>query len=212
MESADEQNGNGSQEALPPPPPDVPPNVVPVKAEPEPVKKKPLRVPIARRGLGSKGQKMPLLTNHFKVNVTNTEGYFFHYCVSLAYEDGRPVDGKGVGRKAAAAALNNGNASPDGHGSPNEGDRKRLRRPYHSKTFKVEISFAAKSPCKPLQMPCVVRNQRIPKKPLECWILYCDSMPPSNVSTTMIIQPGPVVDFLIANQNVRDPFSLDWAK
>ena len=41
---------------------------------------------------------------------------------------------------------NNGNASPDGHGSPNEGDRKRLRRPYHSKTFKVEISFAAKIP------------------------------------------------------------------
>ncbi|KAK7268633.1 hypothetical protein RIF29_21335 [Crotalaria pallida] len=33
-----------------------------------------------------------------------------------------------------------------------------------------------------------------------------------DVSTTMIITPGPVVDFLIANQNVRDPFSLDWAK
>ena len=28
----------------------------------------------------------------------------------------------------------------------------------------------------------------------------------------MIITPGPVVDFLISNQNVRDPFSLDWAK
>lgn len=28
----------------------------------------------------------------------------------------------------------------------------------------------------------------------------------------MIIQPGPVVDFLISNQNARDPFSLDWAK
>ncbi|KAF2297280.1 hypothetical protein GH714_020618 [Hevea brasiliensis] len=28
----------------------------------------------------------------------------------------------------------------------------------------------------------------------------------------MIIQPGPVVDFLIANQNARDPFQLDWAK
>lgn len=28
----------------------------------------------------------------------------------------------------------------------------------------------------------------------------------------MIIQPGPVVDFLIANQNVKDPFSIDWAK
>ncbi|KAJ9167413.1 hypothetical protein P3X46_022067 [Hevea brasiliensis] len=33
-----------------------------------------------------------------------------------------------------------------------------------------------------------------------------------DVSTTMIIQPGPVVDFLIANQNARDPFQLDWAK
>lgn len=34
----------------------------------------------------------------------------------------------------------------------------------------------------------------------------------NDVSTTMIIQPGPVVDFLIANQNAKDPFSLDWAK
>ncbi|KAE9463330.1 hypothetical protein C3L33_04746, partial [Rhododendron williamsianum] len=28
----------------------------------------------------------------------------------------------------------------------------------------------------------------------------------------MIIQPGPVVDFLIAYQNVKDPFQIDWAK
>ncbi|KAL0312242.1 UNVERIFIED_CONTAM: protein argonaute 4 [Sesamum radiatum] len=28
----------------------------------------------------------------------------------------------------------------------------------------------------------------------------------------MVIQPGPVADFLAANQNVKDPFSLDWAK
>lgn len=41
---------------------------------------------------------------------------------------------------------NNGNASPDGNGSPNESDRKRLRRPFHSKTYKVEISYAAKIP------------------------------------------------------------------
>lgn len=40
---------------------------------------------------------------------------------------------------------NNGNGSPD-HGSPNESDRKRMRRPYQSKTFKVEISFAARIP------------------------------------------------------------------
>lgn len=33
-----------------------------------------------------------------------------------------------------------------------------------------------------------------------------------DVSTTMIVQPGPVVDFLIANQKVRDPFEIDWSK
>ncbi|KAL3630914.1 hypothetical protein CASFOL_023898 [Castilleja foliolosa] len=30
--------------------------------------------------------------------------------------------------------------------STNDGDRKRMRRPYHSKTFKVELSFAVKIP------------------------------------------------------------------
>lgn len=43
-------------------------------------------------------------------------------------------------------SRNNGNGSPGGHGSPNESDRKRMRRPYHSKTFRVEISYAAKIP------------------------------------------------------------------
>lgn len=37
------------------------------------------------------------------------------------------------------------NDSPDGHGSNNERDRKR-RRVSQSKTFKVEISVAAKIP------------------------------------------------------------------
>lgn len=31
-------------------------------------------------------------------------------------------------------------------------------------------------------------------------------------STTTIVQPGPLVDFIIANQNVRDPFQVDWVK
>ena len=82
--SSNEPDGNGADGALPPPPP-IPPNVVPVQAEleqpPELLKKKVVRVPIARRGLASKGQKITLLTNHFKVNVTNIEGHFFHYSV-----------------------------------------------------------------------------------------------------------------------------------
>ncbi|XP_073002838.1 protein argonaute 16-like [Typha latifolia] len=33
-----------------------------------------------------------------------------------------------------------------------------------------------------------------------------------DVSTTMIMTPGPVIDFLLANQNVKDPKQIDWIK
>ncbi|KAB1226561.1 Protein argonaute 4 [Morella rubra] len=299
-------NGNGAQETLPPPPPVIPPDIIPVRAGPEqcpePVKKKVVRVPIARRGPGSKGQKTNLLTNHFKVSVTNVEGHFFHYSVSVTYEDGRPVDGKGVGRKVidrvqetydselagkdfaydgekslftvgplprnkleftvvledVQSNRNNGNCSPDGYGSPNESDKKRMRRPYRSKTFKVEISFATKIPMQAignalrgqesensqeaLRVLDIILRQHAAKQgcllvrqsffhndprsfaDVGGGVLGCRGFHSSfrttqgglslniDVSTTMIIQPGPVVDFLIANQNVRDPFSLDWSK
>ncbi|XP_061341119.1 protein argonaute 4-like [Gastrolobium bilobum] len=302
-----EPDGNGKEESLPPPPPIVPSDVVPVKAEEvlaapaEPVKKKVSRVPIARRGLGSKGTKISLQTNHFKVNVTNNDGHFFHYSVSFSYEDGRPVEGKGVGRKImdrvqetygselngkdfaydgekslftigslprnkfefevvledVTSNRNNGNCSPDGHGD-NESDKKRMRRPYRAKTFKVEISFAAKIPMQAIanalrgqesenfqeairvldiilrqhaakQGCLLVRQSFFHNNPMNFadvggGVLGCRGFHSSfrttqgglslniDVSTTMIIQPGPVVDFLIANQNVRDPFQLDWAK
>ncbi|OMO92922.1 Argonaute/Dicer protein, PAZ [Corchorus olitorius] len=295
-----ESDGNGAAgDPLPPPPP-LPLNVVPIKAESEPAKKKTARVPMARRGLGSKGQKVSVLTNHFKVNVGNVDGHFYHYSISLSYEDGRPVDGKGVGRKVidrlhetysselagkdfaydgekslftvgplpdnknefmvvledVTSNRNNGNAN--GHDSPNENDRKRLRRPYQSKTFLVAISFAAKIPMQAIQNALhgqesensqealrvldIILRQNAAKQgcllvrqsffqndpanfvPIGGGVLGCRGFHSSfrtsqgglslniDVSTTMIIQPGPVVDFLISNQNARDPFSLDWSK
>ncbi|PKI67243.1 hypothetical protein CRG98_012384 [Punica granatum] len=157
---------------------------------PEPGKKKAERLPKARRGLGSRGNKISLSTNHFKVDVATLDRRCFHYSVSLTYEDGRPADGKIVGRKVidrvhetyiseldgqqfaydgekslftagplprkklqftvvledATSSRTQGNASSDGDGSPNMADRKRLRRPCQSKTYKVEISLAAKIP------------------------------------------------------------------
>ncbi|KAF8009416.1 hypothetical protein BT93_J0414 [Corymbia citriodora subsp. variegata] len=102
MESAGHE-GNGAHNGVQLPSSDVTSGNVPDQVEeinaPAPMKKKPARVPMARRGLGSKGQKIALLTNHFKVNVTNVDGQFFHYSVSVSYEDGRPVDAKGVGRR-----------------------------------------------------------------------------------------------------------------
>lgn len=301
-----ELEGNGTEDALPPPPP-VPPNVVPIQAgseqtPAEPAKKKVVRVPMARRNLGTKGQKISLLTNHFRVKVSNVEGHFYHYSVSVSYEDGRPVEGKGAGRKVidkvhetyrsdladkdfaydgekslftvgslprnkleftvvlddVSAERSNGNRSPDGHGSPSENDRKRMRRQYQSKTFKVEISFAAKIPMQAIanalrgqesensqealrvldiilrqhasKLGCLLVRQSFfhndPKNFVDVGggVLGCRGFHSSfrtaqeglslniDVSTTMIIQPGPVVDFLIANQGVNDPFSLDWNK
>ncbi|XP_074285545.1 protein argonaute 4-like [Silene latifolia] len=294
-------NGNGSADGLPPPPPppaEIPPDVVPLKAEPEIPKVK--RVPMARRGFGTRGQKAQLLSNHFKVNLANIDGQFHHYSVNIMYEDGRPVDAKGVGRKVldrvhdtydtelagkdfaydgekslftigplpsnklefdvvledVTAARTNGNASPDAQ--ENEGDKKRLRRPYQSKTFKVEFSFAAKIPMQAIanvirgqeneksmeavrvldiilrqhaaKQGCLLVRQSFfhndPKNFADVGggVLGCRGFHSSfrgtqgglslniDVSTTMIVQPGPVVDFLIANQNVRDPYSIDWPK
>jgi eukaryotic translation initiation factor 2C len=41
---------------------------------------------------------------------------------------------------------NNGNCSPEANGSPNENDRKRVKKSYRSKSYKVEINFASKIP------------------------------------------------------------------
>ncbi|KAK6128536.1 hypothetical protein DH2020_037722 [Rehmannia glutinosa] len=82
-----------SEMLLPPPPPVLPPKFVPEKASAS------QRLPMARRGFGSKGQSISLLTNHFKVAVSKNDGHFYHYSVSIKYEDDSHVDAKGVGRK-----------------------------------------------------------------------------------------------------------------
>ncbi|XP_071724140.1 protein argonaute 4-like [Rutidosis leptorrhynchoides] len=256
---------------------------------------------MARRGPGSKGQKIALLTNHFKVNVTNIENQFFQYSVTVCYEDGTPIAGKGAGRKVidrlketyagelggkefaydgektlftvgqlprnkmefevvleeVTSNRNTGNASPD-RNAPNDADKKRLRRPYQSKSFKVEFSFAAKIPMsaigqalrgqesensfEALRVLDTILRQHSAKQgcllvrqsffhgdkgnytDVGGGVLGCRGFHSSfrttqgglslniDVSTTMIIQPGPVVDFLINNQGARDPFSLDWSK
>lgn len=80
----DPSNGNAHND-LPPPPAVIPPDVSPIlaKVQPEPTQRKMDRLPMARLGLGSKGQKIPLYTNHFKVNITNIDGHFFHYSVRV---------------------------------------------------------------------------------------------------------------------------------
>lgn len=74
-----------AEEDLPPPPSGVPSSGVGMEVKGVSVQKasKPKRVPMTRRGFGSKGQKISLLTNHVKIGITNPSGHFFHYSVSL---------------------------------------------------------------------------------------------------------------------------------
>ncbi|KAL6850460.1 hypothetical protein ACP4OV_021087 [Aristida adscensionis] len=293
------ESHNGEADDLPPPPP-LPPNVDPIKAE-ETKLSKPPRVLVPRKGFGRKGQQIKLLTNHFKVNLRNTDEFFHHYYVNLKYEDDRPVDGKGVGRKVIdklqqtyATELANkdfaydgekslftigalpqvkneftvvledvstgktaANGSP-GNDSPSGSDRKRVRRPYQTKTFKVELSFAAKIPMSAIaqalkgqesehtqeairvidiilrqhsakQGCLLVRQSFFHNNPsnfvdLGGGVMGCRGFHSSfratqsglslniDVSTTMIVKPGPVIDFLLANQKVDHPNKIDWAK
>ncbi|KAI3894514.1 hypothetical protein MKX03_005374 [Papaver bracteatum] len=217
--------------------------------------------------------------------------------VTTFYEDGRPVDGKGIGRKVMdrakeihnelaethfaydgerslftvgspfrnnkfelpvvlAEASSNRNAS--GSGSPNETDRKRMKRPCNSKTFKVEISFATKIPMQAIanalrgqenessqealrvldivlrqhaaKQGCLLVRQSFfhnePRNFVELGggVQGCRGFHSSfrttqgglslniDVSTTITIRPGPVLEFLLANQNVRHPNDINWDK
>ncbi|KAK9154537.1 hypothetical protein Sjap_002017 [Stephania japonica] len=290
----DSSSPNGG-EALPPPPP-IPPNVVPLRADKGQVQK-PKRVPMARKGNARKGQPIQLFTNHFRVNVANVEGYFFHYSVALFYEDERPIEGKGIGRRlldrvhetysseldgkyfaydgekslfTVGSLPHNkheftvvlediaSSKSPDGGNSPSNGERKKFRRHSQSKTFKVEISFAAKIPMnaiasalrgqesensqEALRVLDIILRQHAAKQgcllvrqsffhnnprnftDLGGGVLGCKGFHSSfratqgglslnvDVSTTMIVRPGPLLEFLVANQNVKNPFEVDWAK
>ncbi|KAL9451109.1 hypothetical protein AB3S75_012790 [Citrus x aurantiifolia] len=289
-------------EYLPPPPPPISPlNVVPIQSG-KVTAPAPKRLPMGRRNHGTKGTPMPLLTNHFEVRMRQTEGYFCHYSVALFYEDGNPVDGKGIGRKILdkvqetyshelegkhfaydgekslftlgsfqrkkleftivvedlSSNRTARNDSPGGDGSPSEGDRKRMRRPSRSKVIRVEISYAAKIPMQAIanalrgqetehfqeamrvldiilrqnaanQGCLLVRQSFFHNNPrnfadLGGGVMGCRGFHSSfratqsglslnmDVSTTMIVKPGPVVNFLLANQNVREPHQIDWNK
>lgn len=257
------------------------------------------RVPMARQGTASKGQKIRLLTNHFKVGMNNSDGHFFHYSVTLNYEDGKPVEVKGIGRKVLdkvhqtySMELAGKDFAYDGEkslftigelpgkkfefnvvledisssrtsrgspgGSPGDADSKRSKKQPWSKAYKVIIKYAAKIPVQAIanalrgqdseqyqeavRVLDIMLRQHAAKR--GCLIVRqsffhnearnfvdlgggvsgCRGFHASfratqgglslnmDVSTTMIVQPGPVVDFLLANQNARDPYQIDWSK
>ncbi|CAN4111345.1 unnamed protein product [Withania somnifera] len=257
---------------------------------------KPNRLPMVRQGTGTKGQKIRLLTNHFKVGMTNSDGHFFHYSVAISYEDGNPVEVKGIGRKIldkvhqtyslelagkdfaydgekslftiGALPLNkfefdvileDSSSSRTTRGSPSDAaDRKRSKRQPWSKAYKVLIRYAATIPMKAIanalrghdseqyqeavrvldivlrqhaaKRGCLIVSQSFfhnePRNfvSLGGGILGCRGFHSSfrvtqgglslnmDVSTTMIVKPGAVIDFLLENQNAKELYQIDWSK
>ena len=62
-----------------------------------------------------------MLTNHFKVNVESVDEYFSHYSVSI--EDGRPVNGRGVGRKVIDRVHETYKSDLDGNDFTYDGEK-----------------------------------------------------------------------------------------
>nr|GMD40226.1 protein argonaute 4A-like [Ipomoea batatas] len=272
--------------SLPPPPP-IPPNVTPK------VVSMGKRAVMERRGFGTKGQKIQLVTNHFRVSLANTDGCFFQYSVSLMYEDRSPAEAKGIGRRIMdqvyetyRSELAGRYFAYDGEKTlftlgalpsntleftvvldevtsnrytiPDKGDRKRSKRQPRSKTYLVVISYATKIPMQAIadvlhgkesenfqeavrvldvilrqhaaKQGCLLVRQSFfhnePKNFIDLCggVFGCRGFHSSfratqgglslnmDVSTTMIVRPGPVIEFLVANQNVRDHREIDWIR
>ncbi|KAI3747368.1 hypothetical protein L6452_09822 [Arctium lappa] len=280
-------------EALPPPPPVIPPNFVPGKQHGS------TRTLMARNGLGTKGQKIPLLSNHFNVKFSSTSDHFYQYSVALFYEDGNPVEAKGVGRRVLDMAHKTYNSEMGGkgfaydgektlftvgalpgtkleftvvlenlssnrmvrgspNGSPNESGSKRSRRPPQCKSYKLQINYATKIPIQAIfkalqgqdseqfheavrvldvllrqhaaKQGCLLVRQSFFHNDVKNFVqigggvVCCRGFHSSfratqsglslnmDVSSTMLVHPGKVIDFLLENQNVRSLRDIDWMK
>lgn len=148
-----------------------------------------------------------------------------------------------------------GSTSPGGNSS-NSG--KRSKRSFPSKTFKVELNYAAQIPIRSisasiqgshtdavqdaLRVLDVILRQHAANR--DCLLVrqsffhddsrnfntigggvtacrgFHSSFQPTHgglilnidVSTTLILTPGPVIDFLLTNQNVKESRQVDWGK
>nr|XP_043632802.1 protein argonaute 4A-like [Erigeron canadensis] len=251
---------------------------------------------MARRGFGTNGQRISLLTNHFNVKLSSNSDHFYQYNVDFFYEDGSPVEAKGVGRKVLDMVQNMYNSEIGGKGfaydgektlftvgpfpgtslefrvllenrssnrtvrggSPNGEETKRSRRQSQSKSYTVKIRYATKIPIQVIfnalqgkdseqfseavRVLDVLLRQHAAKQGCllvrQCFfhndprnfvslgggVVGCRGFHSSfraaqagltlnmDVSTTMIVRPGKVVDFLLENQNVRTLREVDWIK
>ncbi|PIN23080.1 Translation initiation factor 2C (eIF-2C) [Handroanthus impetiginosus] len=80
---------------LPPPPTEIPPNVVPIRIQP-PECLWVFEIDVKNPRPGSKGKRVSILTNHFDVSIANPIGDFYHYDLSISYKDCYEITQKNI--------------------------------------------------------------------------------------------------------------------
>ncbi|EPS71209.1 hypothetical protein M569_03550 [Genlisea aurea] len=245
----------------------------------------------SRPGFGTSGNRVSLVSNHFKVSLRNTGKTFYQYQVSITYDDNRSVESELVRRKvidklcqiystelSGEVVIYDGGKSLYSVGplrlnnsgftvvlersiarrSMSSSDSKRSKFSLQSTTFMVSISYAAKIPLQCINVSLqgselnkvqdftrvlntLLRQQAAKRGCLlvrqSCFDndskqftdigggataikgLHSSFYPTLDgltlnidVSTTMIVTPGPVIDFLLASQNVKEAHFIDWVK
>uniref|UniRef100_A0ACD5VW93 Uncharacterized protein n=1 Tax=Avena sativa TaxID=4498 RepID=A0ACD5VW93_AVESA len=147
---------------------------------------KPTRLPIRRPPEhATKGRRITLLANHFEVTLKRTDQILYHYDVTLKYEDGKPALGDGLRRKVM----------------------KQMFETYASLLAHKVFAYDGENDLGGGVIGC--RGFHSSFRPTQNGLsLNVD------LSTTMVVTPGPVIDFLLLNQDIRDrnPKRIDWPK
>ncbi|VFQ91173.1 unnamed protein product [Cuscuta campestris] len=250
----------------------------------------PKRSTMTRPGFGTSGRHISLLTNHFKVSVKCPDETFYHYNVTITYEDKRAVNARCIGRKVINKLYQTHSSEFSGKRFAYDGDKslytvgplpqntmaytviveeatpkpdesgKRSKCSLQSKTFIVEITYAAKIPLSSVSLALegadpkhgqdalrvldIILRQRAANRgcllvgqsffhddsrnftEIGGGVTGCRGFHSSfcathgglslnmDVSTTVILTPGPVIDFLLLNQGVKERhyIDIDWAR
>ncbi|KAG2396644.1 Protein argonaute 6 [Vigna angularis] len=196
----------GTEEAAEPPASPQPSPDVPHNMETEQLTPTKYSI-MSRNGFGTAGKHISLLVNLFEVSVNAPD------TLRSAGADGSLCE-----------------------------ESKRSKHSFQLKTFMVEISFAAKIPMQSIAFApkwvdsdansedalrvldtvlrqraadcgcLLVRQSFFHDDPRNFTDVGAGVTAVSDVSTTVIIKPGPVIDFLLSNQQVKEPRYIDWEK
>nr|CAB3472826.1 unnamed protein product [Digitaria exilis] len=144
---------------------------------------------------GTKGNKIRLLANHFKVSVHGADVIFHKYHVKLLYEDDKPVQILGVRRKVIEKLQ-------EIYALTSQGCNRGCLLVGQS-FFNTSLSNSIDLPGGLKGLQGYHSSFRVTQSGLSLNV---------DVSTTTIVRPGPVIDFLRFNQDIKDTSRIDWGK